>query len=473
MSDEIYDIVIIGSGPGGYVSAIRSSQLGLKTAIIEKNNNLGGTCLNTGCIPSKCLLDSTKYFFLSKKIFKKHGIFFKDLYYDFIKMMDRKDKIINNINNGIKYLMKKNKIDVYKGIGQFKGKNTLSILNESSFIEKKNIKFKNCIISTGSKPLKLDNINFEKRIISSTELLNIKEIPNNLLIIGGGVIGIELGSIFNRLGTKVSIIDNTDTIISNMDISIINEIKKILNKYSIDIYTSLYVKSIINSDDEDNVLLSCKNSFGDIISLKGDYCLVSIGRKPQTKHLDIDKIGIKHDKNGFIIVDNYLKTTVNNIYAIGDVIGGKMLAHKAEEEGLYVVENIIGKKPSLPNYNIIPSIIYSYPEIASVGYTEDEVKRKKIEYNKGIFPMKALGRAISSGCTEGFLKMISNKNTDEILGVHIVGEHASEMIMEAAVAMEFRASSEDIYRICHPHPTFSESFKESALLNFENKSIHI
>ncbi|BAM99758.1 dihydrolipoyl dehydrogenase [Blattabacterium cuenoti] len=472
---NLYDLVVIGSGPGGYVSAIRASQLGLRTAIIEKYQELGGTCLNVGCIPSKSLLDSSKYFSLAKNNYSSHGIFFEKLFFDFKKMMDRKNEVVKNINNGVKYLMKKNKIDVYQGIGSFKTKNILFLKDIKSLKEKEEIQFQYCIISTGSKPSCFPHLNFhlENRILSSTEALHLKEIPKKLIIIGGGIIGLELGSIFNRLGSKIIIIEPMEKIISNMDDSLSHEMKKILEKSSIQIETSLSVSNIFKENHEQISVFAKKNHNGKEVKFIGDYCLLSIGRKPYTKNLGLENIKIQKNKKGFIHVNDDLQTSVKNIYAIGDVIGGKMLAHKAEEEGLYVVEHIVGQKPNNLNYNLIPSIIYTYPEVASVGRSENEIKKDKIEYNIGIFPMKILARARTSGCTDGFLKMISHKKTDEILGVHIIGDHASDMIMEASVAMEFRSSSEDIYRICHPHPTFSESFKEAALLNFENRSIHM
>ncbi|WP_185855418.1 dihydrolipoyl dehydrogenase [Blattabacterium cuenoti] len=472
---NLYDIVIIGSGPGGYISAIRASQLGFKIAIIEKHKNLGGTCLNVGCIPSKSLLESSKRFFLSEKYSKSHGIFFEKLHFDLEKMMYRKNKIIENLNNGINYLIKKNKIDIYKGIGVFQSKNILSIKNSISLKEEIKIHFKFCIISTGSKPLKIKNFNYHNinnKVIYSTEALNMNNIPKKLIIIGGGIIGIELGSIFSRLGSKITIIDSIDRIISNMDISLSKGVQNILKKHSINIQTSLSISDITLGKNEE-VVVTAKNFQGENFLFTGDYCLVAIGRVPYTKHLELENIGIKTNEKGFIIVNDYLQSSVENIYAIGDVIGGKMLAHKAEEEGLHVIEHINGKKLNKLNYHLIPSVIYTYPEVASVGYTENEIINKKIKYNIGIFPMKSLGRAHTNGCTDGFLKMISNKKTDEILGIHIIGEHAGDMIMEGTVAMEFYSSSEDIYRICHPHPTLSEAFKEAALLNFENRSIHM
>ncbi|WP_185862035.1 dihydrolipoyl dehydrogenase [Blattabacterium cuenoti] len=469
-----YDLVVIGSGPGGYISAIRASQLGLRTAIIEKYKNLGGTCLNVGCIPSKSLLDSSKYFSLGKNNYSLHGIFFEKLSFDFQKMINRKNGIVKNINSGIKYLMNKNKIDLYQGVASFKTKNILSIKEIKSFKKKQEIQFKFCIISTGSKPSCFPYFNFDikNKIISSTEALNLNEIPNKLIIIGGGIIGLELGSIFNRLGSKVTIIEIMDRIISNMDNSLSQEIRKILEKSSIKIETSLSITNIIQENNEE-ISVFVKYHNGEKMKFIGNYCLFSIGRTPYTKHLGLENIGIKINKKGFILVNDSLQSNISNIYAVGDVIGGKMLAHKAEEEGLYAVEHMVGQKPNKLNYDLIPSVIYTYPEVASIGRTEDEIKKDKIEYNVGTFPMKILGKARTSGCTDGFLKIISQKKTDEILGVHIIGEHAADMIMEAAIAMEFRSSSEDLYRICHPHPSFSEAFKEAALLSFENRAIHM
>ncbi|WP_185859190.1 dihydrolipoyl dehydrogenase [Blattabacterium cuenoti] len=471
--NNVYDLVVIGSGPGGYVSAIRASQLGLRTAIVEKYQELGGTCLNVGCIPSKSLLDSSKYFSLAKNHYSSHGIFFEKLFFDFKKMMNRKNEIVKNMNSGIKYLMKKNKIVLYQGIASFKTMNTLSIKEIKSLEEKQEIKFKYCIISTGSIPSCLPNLNFGNKIISSTEALSLKEVPNKLIIIGGGIIGLELGSIFNRLGSQITIIEVMDKIISNMDESLSQEIRKILEKSSIKIETSLSITNILMEENNKEISVFVKYKNEKEMKFTGDYCLLSIGRIPYTKNLGLENIGIKKDQKGFILVNDSLQSNIKNIYAIGDVIGGKMLAHKAEEEGLYAVEHMIGQKPNKINYDLVPSVIYTYPEVASVGHTENEIKKEKMEYNVGTFPMKVLGRARTSGCTEGFLKMITHKKTDEIMGVHIIGDHAADMIMEASVAMEFRSSSEDIYRICHPHPTFSESFKEAALLNFENRSIHM
>ncbi|WP_185855951.1 dihydrolipoyl dehydrogenase [Blattabacterium cuenoti] len=471
-----YDLVVIGSGPGGYISAIRASQLGFRTAIIEKYPKLGGTCLNVGCIPSKSLLDSSKYYFLlsKKNYYPEHGIFYNQLSLDFKKMMNRKNEIVKKISNGVKYLMKKNNIDFYQGIASFKKENVISIEKKnSSSASDQEIQFQYCIIATGAIPLGFPFSSFEKkRILSSTKALIMNEIPNRLIVIGGGAIGLELGSIYNRLGSHVTIIDSMDRIISNMDHSLSQEIKNILEKSSIQIKTSSLITNIISKNEEVSVHVKDKNNGKEIIYI-GDYCLISVGRSPYTENLGLENIGIKKNKKGFITVNDFLQSSVKNIYAIGDVIGGKMLAHKAEEEGLYVVEHISGQKPNKINYDLIPSIVYTFPEISSVGNTENEIKKRGIEYNTGFFPMKILGRSSASGNNEGFVKIISHKKTDEILGVHMIGAHVSDMIMEATVAMEFRASSEDIYRICHPHPTFSEAVKEAALLSFENHSLHL
>ncbi|WP_185881799.1 dihydrolipoyl dehydrogenase [Blattabacterium cuenoti] len=473
--NNLYDLVVIGSGPGGYVSAIRASQLGLQTAIIEKYEDLGGTCLNVGCIPSKSLLYSSKYFFFAKNHHHFHGIIYDKLSLDFEKMMRRKNEIVRRTNEGVKYLMKKNNIDSYKGIASFKKNHVISITDRKTLKNIQEIQFKYCIIATGSKPLSLPLSNFDvrKKIISSTEALSMDEIPKKLIIIGGGIIGLELASVFHRLGSQVTIIETMNRIIANMDRSLSQEIQKILEKSGIQIETSLLIQDIVSLDSNQiSVHVKNKNN-GKKMKYIGDYCLISIGRKPYTENLGLENIGIQKNQKGFILVNDFLQSSVENIYAIGDVIGGKMLAHKAEEEGLYVAEHLAGQKPNKINYNLVPSVLYTDPEVSSVGLTEKEIQEKGIEYNIGLFPMRILGISRASGSTEGFVKILSHKKTDEILGVHMMCDHASDMIMEAAIAMEFRASSEDIYRICHPHPTFSESFKEAALLSFENKAIHM
>lgn len=458
---KIYDIVIIGSGPGGYISAIRSSQLNLKTAIIEKYPSFGGTCLNVGCIPSKIILDSSEHYYQAKKNFSNHGIFFKNLSLNFKTIINKKNNTIKKLNKGIQYILKKNKIDLYEGIASFQDKNHI-IINK-----KKIIKFHYAIIATGSKPSKLPCLD-KKKIITSTEALNFSKIPKKIVIIGGGVIGLELGSAYNKLGTQVSIIESNDRIISNLDHDIGKEIKKILENTGINFYLSTY---LINSTIEKNkVKINAKIQNKKNKEFICDYCLLAIGRIPYTKGLSLNKIGIKKNKKGFISVNKKLQTNINNIYAIGDVIGNPMLAHKASEEGIFVVESLVGQKPSI-NYELIPSVIYTSPEVASIGKTENELKKKNIKYKIGNFPMKSIGRAHINNNTEGFVKILSHKNTDQILGVHIIGSRAVDLIMELAVAMEFKASSEDIARICHPHPSFSEAIKESAL-SVANRALH-
>lgn len=464
---KTYDIVIIGSGPGGYISAIKASQLGFKVAIIEKYSNLGGTCLNVGCIPSKTMLESSEYFFQAKNKFYNHGIQFDNLKINFNQLIQRKNKIINQISNGLKYLINKNKIDVYYGIATFQDKNHLLIYNKINNSKEK-LNFKNAIIATGSKPRNIENIQIDKkRIISSTEILSLNNIPKKLIIVGGGVIGLELGSVYRKLGSEVHIIEAENRIIPMMDIDISHELENILKKIGINFHLST---KIINSNINNNeVIIKLKNK--DFFSIKADYCLITIGRSPFTKNLGLENIGIEIDKNGFIIVDKNLRTNIKNIFAIGDVIGGHMLAHKAADQGIYVIEIISGQKPII-NYNTIPLVIYTSPEVASVGKTEIQLKENNILYKKGFFPMKALGKAIISDNIHGFVKILSNYHTDEILGVHIIGDRATDIIMEAVIIMEFHGTSEDITRICHPHPTFIESIKESAMSAFYNKSLH-
>jgi dihydrolipoamide dehydrogenase len=464
-----YDLIVIGSGPGGYVSAIRSAQLGLKTAIIEKYPSLGGTCLNVGCIPSKAILDSSERFFSANKHFSEHGIHFNNVNFDIKKMMERKDKIVKQTCNGLNFLMKKNKIDIYKGIASFQNKYTITVNSDKSSNE---IQSEYFIIATGSKPTELPGIkNDKKRIISSTQALSLKEVPNELIIIGGGVIGIELGSVYARLGTKIKVLEYSDCLINSFDKSLSKELKKILIKnLSFDIQLNFEVKTVKSAGNK--VIITGLNKNKEEIIYKTDYCLLSVGRSPYTKGLNLNKIGIKLSPSGKIIVDNNLKTNIPNIFAIGDVIDGPMLAHKAEEEGVYVAEYISGQKPHL-NYNLIPNVIYSWPEVASVGKTEQEIISSGIKYKVGEFPFKALGRARVSGDLDGFVKVLADEVSDEILGVHMIGPRVADLISEAVVAMEYRASAEDIARICHAHPTFSEAIKEAALNATEKRALHI
>jgi dihydrolipoamide dehydrogenase len=463
-----YNLAIIGSGPGGYVAAIRAAQLGLTVAIIEKYSTLGGTCLNVGCIPSKSLLDSSEHFFNATHTFAEHGIKTGALEADIVQMVTRKNGVIRKINDGINYLMQKNKITVYNGLGSFTDKNTIKIIKTDNTEE--SITADNVIIATGSKPTILPFIPLDKkRIITSTEALSLNEIPKNLIVIGAGVIGAEMGSVFARLGSKISFVEFADAMIPTMDKTMGKELQKSMKKdFAPNFYFSHKVIKVENTGNE--VIITAEIN-GQTVEIKGDYCLVAIGRKPYTEGLNIEILGITLDKGKIPVNEATLETDVKGIYAIGDVIRGAMLAHKASEEGVLVAEIIAGQKPHL-NYNLIPNVIYTWPEVASVGQTEEQLKEKGINYKLGSFPFKALGRAIASGDEDGLVKVLADKITDEILGVHIIGARAADMISEAVSAMEFRASAEDIIRTSHAHPTYTEAFREACMAS-ENRAIHI
>jgi len=464
-----YDVVVIGSGPGGYVSAIRCAQLGMKTALVEKYNSLGGTCLNVGCIPSKALLDSSENYHKAAHQFAEHGIELKDLKVNLKKMIERKSGVVSQTSDGIKFLMKKNKIDVLHGLGSFKDKNTIIVKGDDG--NEKEITTKKAIIATGSKPASLPGIEIDKkRVITSTEALNLQEIPKHMIVIGGGVIGLELGSVYARLGSKVTVLEYLDTIVPSLDKQVGKELQKVLKGLGFEFALSVKVTKAEVKGKE--VIVKAEDKSGKELEFKGDYCLVSVGRKPFTDGLGLDKAGVKVDNRGRVEVDDHLKTNVDNIYAIGDVVRGAMLAHKAEEEGVYVAETIAGQKPHI-NYNLIPGVVYTWPEAASVGYTEEQLKEKGTKYKSGMFPFKASGRARASMDIEGFVKVLADVSTDEILGVHMIGPRAADMIAEAVVAMEYRASAEDISRMSHAHPTFTEAMKEACLAATENRAIHI
>ncbi|MBP6533171.1 MAG: dihydrolipoyl dehydrogenase [Bacteroidia bacterium] len=464
-----YDVTIIGSGPGGYVAAIRCAQLGLKTAIIEKYKSLGGTCLNVGCIPSKALLDSSEHFHNAAHTFSTHGITLKDLKVDLPKMIARKNDVVKQNVDGINYLMKKNKIDVYTGVGSFESATKIKVTAQGK--PEVIIDTKKTIIATGSKPSTLKGIEIDKkRIITSTEALNLPEIPAHLVIIGGGVIGLELGSVYARMGSKVSVVEFTDSIIGTMDRSLGKELQKSLQKIGFEFYLGHKVTGVTSKGNK--VTVSADAPGDKKLVLEGDYCLVSVGRKPYTDGLQLEKAGVKSDDRGRIETDEHLETNIKGIYAIGDVVKGAMLAHKAEEEGIMVAETIAGQKPHI-NYLLIPGVVYTWPEVAAVGYTEEELKTQKREYKVGNFPFKASGRARASMDMDGFVKVLADKTTDEILGVHMIGPRTADMIAEAVVAMEFRASAEDIARMSHAHPTYTEVFKEACLAATENRAIHI
>ncbi len=465
-----YDVTVIGSGPGGYVAAIRCAQLGMKTALIEKYNILGGTCLNVGCIPSKALLDSSHHYEDALKHFEEHGIEISgEVKISLEKMIARKDKVVEQTTAGIDFLMKKNKIDVLTGLGSFKDATHIIISKEEGSSEE--IETKNVIIATGSKPSSLPFISIDKeRVITSTEALKLKEIPKHLVVIGGGVIGLELGQVYRRLGAEVSVIEYLDRIIPTMDKAQSRELTKAMKKQGVKFYLSHKVSGITNNGNEVTVTATDKKDRE--VSFTGDYCLVSVGRRPFTDGLNADNAGIKLSERGQIEVNENLQTNIPNIYAIGDVIKGAMLAHKAEEEGVFVAETLAGQKPHI-NYNLIPGVVYTWPEVASVGKTEQQLIEDGVKYKSGQFPMRALGRARASGDTDGFVKILSDEATDEVLGVHMVGARVADLIAEAVVAMEFRASAEDIARMSHAHPTYAEAVKEAALAATGDRALHI
>jgi len=464
-----YDIAVIGSGPGGYVAAIRCAQLGMKTAIIERYNTLGGTCLNVGCIPSKALLDSSEHYHNAKDKFKTHGIGLTGLKVDFKQMIKRKDEVVKQTCMGIDFLMKKNKITVLQGHGSFVDQTTLKIQPHKGNAQQ--IHADKTIIATGSKPTAIPGVDIDKkRIITSTEALSLSAIPKNLILIGGGIIGLEMGSVYARLGAKVTVIEYLDTIIPTMDKTMAKELQKSLKNLGIEFFLKHKVTGAITKGKE--VVVKAEDSKGKENSFKGDYCIVAVGRSPYTKSLDLENAGVIMDDRGRIDVNSQLQTASKNIFAIGDVIKGPMLAHKAEEEGVMVAEYIAGQKPHI-NYDLIPSVVYTWPEVAGVGFTEEQLKEQGKPYKSGSFPFKASGRARASMDTEGLIKVLADKETDELLGVHMIGPRAADMISEAVVAMEYRASAEDIARICHAHPTFTEAFKEAALAATDNRALHI
>ena len=463
---EHFDVVVIGSGPGGYVCAIRCAQLGMKTAIIEKYNTLGGTCLNVGCIPSKSLLDSSHHYHEALHNFSTHGIEIEgSIKVDLNKMISRKNLVVEQTTKGIDYLMSKNKIKVFNGIGSFENNQVINIDSTEK------IKFSNAIVATGSKPISLPFAKIDKkRIISSTEALKLKEIPKKLIVIGGGVIGLELGQVYSRLGSEVSVIEYSDKITPFMDGAVSKELLRIFKKQKIKFYLSHKVTSV--TSENNSVSVNAEDSNGSNVIFEGDYCLVSVGRKPYTDGLNLSSVGINTNDKGQIEVNDKLQTNIENIYAIGDVIKGPMLAHKAEEEGVLVAEILAKQKPHI-NYNLIPNVIYTWPEVASVGKTQEQLKSDGIDFKTGQFPMRALGRARASMDIDGFVKILADKKTDEILGVHIIGARAADLIAEAVTAMEFRASAEDISRMSHSHPTYAEAIKEAALAATEDRALHI
>ncbi|MDV3927243.1 dihydrolipoyl dehydrogenase [Elizabethkingia anophelis] len=464
-----FDVAVIGSGPGGYVAAIRCAQLGFKTVIIEKYSTLGGTCLNVGCIPSKALLDSSEHFENAKHTFATHGILIDEPKVDIAQMISRKNDVVDQTTKGINFLMDKNKITVLQGVGSFESATQIKVTKADGSSEV--IEAKNTIIATGSKPSSLPFITLDKeRVITSTEALNLKEVPKHLIVIGGGVIGLELGSVYLRLGSDVTVVEYLDKIIPGMDGTLSKELQKTLKKQGMKFMLSTAVSGVERNGD--TVKVTAKDKKGEDVVVEGDYCLVSVGRRPYTDGLGLEKAGVELDEGGRVKTNDHLQTNVPNIYAIGDVVKGAMLAHKAEEEGVFVAETLAGEKPHV-NYNLIPGVVYTWPEVAGVGKTEEQLKEAGVAYKTGSFPMRALGRSRASMDTDGVIKILADEKTDEILGVHMIGARAADMIAEAVVAMEFRASAEDIARISHAHPTYTEAIKEAALDATGKRAIHM
>ena len=464
-----FDVTVIGSGPGGYVAAIRCAQLGFKTAIIEKYPTMGGTCLNVGCIPSKALLDSSEHFYNAKHSFADHGIIINDPVADLGRMIARKNEVVDQTTKGIQFLMDKNKITVFEGVGSFESSTQVKVTKNDGSTELLDSKY--IIIATGSKPSNLPFINLDKeRIITSTEALELKEIPKHLIVIGGGVIGLELGSVYKRLGSDVTVVEFMDKIIPTMDGSLSKELNKVLRKQGMKFNLSTGVQSVERNGD--TVKVTAKDKKGEEVVFEGDYVLVAVGRKPYTEGLGLEKAGVDLDERGRVKTNDHLQTNVSNIYAIGDVVAGAMLAHKASEEGVLVAEQLAGQKPHI-NYNLIPGVVYTWPEVAAVGKTEEQLKAEGVEIKIGNFPMRALGRSRASGDVDGFVKIIADAKTDEILGMHMIGARAADLIAEAVVAMEFRASAEDISRMSHAHPTYAEAVKEAALDATGKIAIHV
>ena len=463
-----FDLVVIGGGPGGYVCAIRAAQLGLKTACVESRGALGGTCLNVGCIPSKSLLNLSENFHKAKKDFNQQGIEFNSIKLNIEKMMANKNKSIQVLTKGVEFLFKKNKVTYFKGKGVLFSKNDIVVYESNK--QRTNIKAKNIVIATGSEAASLPGINIdEKNIVSSTGALSFDKVPKKLAVIGGGYIGLEMGSVWSRLGSEVTVIEYLDFITPGMDKEISNEFQKILTKQGIKFKMGSKVESVRSNGNSVSIkYTNVKDSKEEIVEV--DKVLVSVGRKPYTEGLNLMKVGIKKDQKGRIEVNKKLQTSVNNIYAIGDVIKGPMLAHKAEEEGIAVAEILAGQAGHV-NYDVIPGVIYTSPEVATVGKTEEQLKEEKILYKVGKFPFLANSRAKVNNETDGFVKILADSKTDKVLGVHIIGPHCGDMIAEMALAMEFGASAEDIARTCHAHPTHTEAIKEAALA-VDKRAIH-
>ncbi len=463
---EKFQAVVIGGGPGGYVCAIRLAQLGLKTACIESRGSLGGTCLNVGCIPSKSLLNLSEEFHKAQHLSNK-GIEIGEIKLNLPKMMKNKDKAVTVLTKGVEFLLKKNNVTYFKGIGSFKSKNEISIKDD-----KKNeisIQTDKVIIATGSVPVSLPGVNFdEKVIVSSTGALEFEKVPKKMIVVGGGYIGLEMGSVWSRLGTEVHVIEFLDHITPGMDKEISKEFMKILKKQKINFHMQHKVEKIEKNNT--GVIVSTKDKDGTLKDFDSDVVLISVGRKPNIDGLNLEKVGIELDEKKRVKTNKSFQTNLENVFAIGDVIAGPMLAHKAEDEGIAVAENIAGQSGHV-NYDTIPGVIYTTPEVASIGKTEEQLKEKNIDYKIGKFSFMANSRAKAIDDAEGFVKILADKKTDKVLGAHLIGPHVGELIAEIGVAMEFGASSEDIARTCHAHPTFSEAVKEAAL-SVDKRAIH-
>jgi dihydrolipoamide dehydrogenase len=463
---EKFEAVVIGGGPGGYVCAIRLAQLGIKTACIESRGSLGGTCLNVGCIPSKSLLNLSEEFHKAQNLSNK-GIEIGEVKLNLPKMMKNKDKAVTILTKGVEFLLKKNKVTYLKGTGSFKSKNEISIKNNQG--EESLIKADKIIIATGSLPVALPGIEFdEKVIVSSTGALKLEEVPKKMIIVGGGYIGLEMGSVWSRLGSEVQVVEFLDHITPGMDKEISTEFMKILKKQGIKFNMQNKVETI--KKNKSGAVVSTVDKNENKKNFDCDVVLISVGRKPNTNNLNLESVGVKLDEKKRIKTDKMFKTNIENIYAIGDVISGPMLAHKAEDEGIAVAENIAGQSGHV-NYNTIPGVIYTTPEVASIGMTEEQLKEKNIKYKTGKFSFMANSRAKAIDDAEGFVKILADEKTDKVLGAHLIGPHAGELIAEIGVAMEFGASAEDIARTCHAHPTFSEAVKEAAL-SVDKRAIH-
>ena len=467
---EQQDVVIIGGGPGGYVGAIKAAQLGMKVTCVEKRATLGGTCLNVGCIPSKALLNASHKYEEAKHGMEKHGISVGgDVTIDVSKMMAQKMKSVGGLTKGIEGLFKKNKVNHVVGFGSLVDKNTVEVTKEDG--TKETISTKNIILATGSEPAKLNGVDVdEKTVVTSTGALELEKVPETMVVIGGGVIGLELGQVYRRLGAEVSVIEYADRITPIMDSSLSKELMKVMKKQGVKFYLSHQVNAVTRKGNE--VTVTAKDKKEQEVSFTGDYCLLSVGRKPYTEGLGLKAAGVVVNERGQVEVNKKLQTSVSNIYAIGDVVRGAMLAHKAEEEGVMAAEIIAGQQPHI-DHNLIPNVIYTWPEVAAVGKTEEELKAAGVAYKSGQFSMRALGRARASMDTDGFVKILADKATDEVLGIHIIGARAADLIAQAVTAMEYRASAEDIARMSHAHPTYAEAMKEAALAATEDRALHV